>query len=65
VRKNNYKHNKSPLEILIESGKDINPEVLALPALDLDKLFEIKFNHSPPVGGHDIPGLSSLLVNFY
>jgi len=58
VRKNSYKHNKSPLEILIERGEDINPEVLTLPALDLDKLFEIKFNHSPPVGGHDVPGLS-------
>jgi len=39
VRKNSYKYNKSPLEILIESGEDINPEVLTLPALDLDKLF--------------------------
>jgi len=44
VRKNSYKHDKSPLDILIESGEDINPEVLTLPALDLDKLFEIKFN---------------------
>jgi len=39
VRKNSYKYNKSPLEILIESGEDINPEVLTLPALNLDKLF--------------------------
>jgi len=63
VRKNSYKHNKSPLDILIESGEDINPEVLTLPALDLDKLFEIKFSHSPPVGGHDVPGLSSPVKN--
>lgn len=58
VRKNTYKYNKSPLEILLESSEDIKPEVLTLPALDLDKLFQIKFNHSPPVEGHDVPGLS-------
>jgi len=50
---------RDALEKGIESGEDINPEVLTLPALDLDKLFEIKFGHSPPVGGHDVPGLSS------
>jgi hypothetical protein len=50
-RGSTYKYNKSSLEILIESKEDIRPEVLTLPALDLDKLFQIKFNLPPPFGG--------------
>jgi hypothetical protein len=47
-----------PISELIESKEDIRPEVLTLPALDLDKLFQIKFNLLPPSGGHDVPRLS-------
>jgi hypothetical protein len=42
----------------MESNENIKPEILTLPALDLDELFQIKFDSIHPSGGHDVPGLS-------
>ena len=38
LRKNSNSGDRSPLDTLKESGERINPAVLTLPALDLDKL---------------------------
>lgn len=56
LRKNSNRKDKSPLEILKETEEDINPQVLMLPALDLDELLNQKLNAD--VGGHHVPGLS-------
>lgn len=56
LRKNSNRKDKSPLEILKETEEDINPQVLMLPALDLDKLLNQKLNTD--LGGHYVPGLS-------
>ncbi len=57
LRKNSNRGDRSPLDTLKESGEKINPAVLTLPALDLDKLLakNLKFTQ----GGHDVPGMSS------
>lgn len=56
MRKNSNRRDKSPLEILKETEEDINPQILMLPALDLDKLLNQK--PTADLGGHHVPGLS-------
>ncbi|MEK7838403.1 MAG: leucine zipper domain-containing protein [candidate division NC10 bacterium] len=55
VRKNGNRGDKSPLDILKESGEKINPLALMLPALNLDALLQLKLSS----GGHHVPELSS------
>jgi hypothetical protein len=61
ARLNSYKGWKSPLEILKDSEGKISPNVLLLPVLDLDRLFESQMRvMSAPRGadiqvGHDVP----------
>jgi len=42
----------------METQEDIDPKVLTLPALDLDRLLEYKLNKNYTQGGHDVPRLS-------
>lgn len=56
VRKNGNRGDKSPFDILKESGEKINPLTLLLPALNLDALLQQKLAS----GGHDVPELSLL-----
>lgn len=58
MRKNSNRKDKSPFDTLIETKEDIDPAVLALPALDLDRLLEYKLNRNTLQGGHDVTGLS-------
>ena len=58
IRKNSNRKYMSPLDTLIEIKEDINPQVLTLPALDLDRLLEDKLNKNSSSGGHDVPRLS-------
>jgi len=62
LRKNSNRRDRSPLDTLKESGEEINPAVLALPALDLDKLlaYQLKFTQR----GHDVPGMSCRRIKF-
>jgi len=62
LRKNSNREDKSPLDTLKETGEDIDPDVLTLPALDLDKLLSWKLNKANQ-GGHDVPGLAWLFRN--
>ena len=61
IRKNSNRKYMSPLDTLIEIKEDINPQVLTLPALDLDRLLEDKLNKNSSSGGHDVPRLSIFL----
>jgi len=59
-RKNGYRNDKSPREILQEIAPDIDPGVLLLPAIDLDTALELKvtfgmFRVPGSAGGHDVP----------
>lgn len=58
MRKNSNRKDKSPFDTLLEAKEDIDPKVLALPALDLDRLLEYKLNKNTHQGGHDVTGLS-------
>jgi len=65
LRKNGWKWNKSPLDILREDAPHVGPVVATLPALDLDRLVQLKVNHllrckSPPSGGYHVPGRALL-----
>jgi len=60
LRKNSNRKDRSPYDILMETGEDIDPKVLTLPALDLDRLLEYKLNKNYAQGGHDVPRLSFL-----
>src|SRR3990170_4915086 len=55
IRKNSNRRDKSPLDILEETGEDIDERVSTLPVLDLDMLLEYKLNKRYPQGGHDLP----------
>lgn len=58
LRKNCYRNDKSPLEILKEIVPGIDPKVLLLPVIDLDLAMEnrLTFNSQGSlVGGHDVP----------
>ncbi len=57
LRKNSNREYMSPLDTLKDTGEDIDPAVLTLPALDLDKLLSWKLNKDSQ-GGHDVPGLA-------
>jgi len=57
----------------LETKEEINPAVLTLPALDLDRLLECKLasasfkqglNKNSTSGGHDVPGLEQKYKNF-
>ncbi len=60
VRKNCYRNNKSPYELLREVAPTINPKVLLLPVIDLDLALEIRvesiMSQTNIVGHHDVPG---------
>lgn len=58
-RKNSNRKDKSPLDTLREAKEDIDPRVLALPALDLDTLLFHKGNRLAQ-GGHHVPRMSQL-----
>jgi hypothetical protein len=51
------------MDILKESGENIDPAVMTLPALDLDKLLEYKLKKVTE-GGHDVPGMSLTVICF-
>lgn len=55
LRKNTHKWKKSPLEILKEADPKIDPSVLALGALDLDKILDYYATQSCK-RGQDVPG---------
>ena len=59
LRKNSYKANKSPLDILREAAPEISTAIVKLPALDLDRLVRQKIAdliQSPSSGGYHLPG---------
>lgn len=58
LRKNSNRKDKSPLEILEETRENINPQVMLLPALDLDELLNQKLKAD--LGGHHVARLSFL-----
>ena len=71
IRKNSNRKYMSPLDTLIEIKEDINPQVLTLPALDLDRLLEYKlvpesFNRglhkNSSSGGHDAVSYTHLTL---
>src|SRR3990170_1702396 len=62
IRKNSNRRDKSPLDILEETGEDIDERVLTLPVLDLDMLLEYKLNKRYPQGGHDLPWMLYFLI---
>jgi transposase-like protein len=58
LRKNCYRNDKSPLEILKEIAPEIDPKVLLLPVIDLDLVMENRLTLNSPsslAGGHDVP----------
>ena len=58
VRKNGYRQNQSPREILAKVAPKINPSILLLPAIDLDLALEQKVSYTMRCrreGGHDVP----------
>jgi transposase len=57
LRKNSNRKDRSPLDILRETEEEIDSAVLALPALDLDKLLAWKLNKVAQ-GGQHVPGMS-------
>jgi len=59
VRKNCYRQDQSPREILAAVAPNISPGVLLLPAIDLDLALEQKVScimRCRREGGHDVPG---------
>lgn len=58
VRPNFSKKAKTPLQIITEDQYNINPSILFIPVVDLDKLFRIKF--FPEERGQHVPTLSDL-----
>ena len=65
LRKNSNRKDRSPYDTLMETQEDIDPKVLTLPALDLDRLLEYKLNKNYTQGGHDVPRLSFNSEYFY
>jgi transposase len=61
LRKNSNRDDRSPLDILKETEEEIDPAVLTLPALDLDKLLALKLNKITP-GGHHVPRMPLIPV---
>jgi transposase len=61
IRKNGWRKQRSPLDIIREAAPHIAPAVATLPALDLDDLVKRKIDHllksaAPPPGGYHVPG---------
>jgi hypothetical protein len=68
LRKNEYKGDKSPLDIIREVAPWVGAAVATLPALDLDDLVRRKIAHlvksaSPPPGGYHQPGQAPVFSN--
>lgn len=59
VRPNFWKKAKTPIQIICEDRQNINPAILYIPVVDLDKLFRTKF--FPREGGQHVPVLSARL----
>lgn len=55
TRRNCYRQDQSPLQILQTIAPEINPKVLTLPALDLDFLMQEKISFLGLTGGHHVP----------
>ena len=53
ARKNSYKGNKTPWEILHERDPIIKPEIAILPPLMLDELWKKNIDHNS-YGGYDV-----------
>ena len=67
LRKNCYRKDKSPLEILKEIAPEIDPRILLLPVIDLDLVMENQLTLNSPsflVGGHNVPRYARLLKVF-
>ena len=56
ARKNSYKENKTPWEIIIEKNPKANPNIPVLPPVFLDELYRKKLNNQKPGGYHVGPG---------
>jgi transposase-like protein len=57
-RRNCYRKNRSPREILAEAAPNVDPGILLLPALDLDELLAARVafqTRKSETGGHDVP----------
>ena len=54
IRRNRYRDNKSPVEILKERFPNVNEGVLNLPPIKLEKLFEVWYKRKVQ-GGYDVP----------
>lgn len=61
LRKNSWKKQRSPLDVIREAAPRIDSAVATLPALDLDNLVKRKITHllklaTPLPGGYHVPG---------
>jgi len=66
VRKNCYRQDKSPYELLREISPKTNPKVLLLPVIDLDLALECRVKSimsQSDIGGHDVPWHARILNN--
>jgi len=52
ARKNSYKNNKTPWEIIFERNNNIKPEIAVLPAINLPLILKLKFD-KPTQRGYD------------
>ncbi len=64
VRKNSYKGDKTPWDIVQERDPNISPDIVALPPFYLDELFNKKFD-SITKGGYDVVPHPSVKYFFY
>ncbi|MDP2843736.1 MAG: helix-turn-helix domain-containing protein, partial [Acetobacterium sp.] len=58
-RKNGYRNDKSPKDILEEIAPEIDPKILLLPVIDLDQVLQNRVSSLVPnlfTGGHHVPG---------
>lgn len=63
IRKNRYRDNKSPVEILRERFPEINEGVLNLPPIRLENLLELCYKEKDK-GGYDVPISVQEFLNF-
>ena len=55
IRKNRYRDNKSPVEILKERFPRIDEGILNLPPIRLETLLEVWYKKEEVQGGYDVP----------
>ncbi len=61
VRKNSYKGDKTPWDIVQERNPNISPDIVALPPFYLDGLFNKKFDSMAKKKGGGVRGYSASL----